>query len=168
MTHIEKLDTVLKYIAESEYKTVGDLTLYIDFKDKISENEIRLITDKLASDGFIKKDFQEELSFMKPYPAFLCSMTYEGSLFFENKSYKAQKRTYVIRQIGTIAKAIAVTANAIIIIFIAYWGVTVQSDSNKKDETIINIEEKIENLSAKIDSLTTIQTTNKTSYNQAP
>ena len=126
-----------------------------------SENEIRLITDKLAINGHILKEYNEERTCINVYPHFMCYLTYDGLLFLEKGGFKYENKIERRRQSWIVAKIIAATLNAVIIISIGFWSIKVQSDSKEKDETIKKIEKKIEILSVKVDSLTTKQKTIK-------
>lgn len=170
MTHIEKLDKMLEYIAvNDERRNRHSICIYKRFESVIPENEIPLIIEKLEKDGFIKKIITENPNNCKVEPPYNCLLTYDGFLFFEKKGYKCKKRIDTIRQIWIVAKTIAVILNAVIIVSIGFWSIKVQSDSKEKDETIKNIDTKIEILSAKVDRLTTAKETKKKQIeNQAP
>lgn len=162
MTHIEKLDKMLEYIAvNDERRNRESRDIYKHFENILPENEIPLIIEKLEKDGYLKKIISENPNNSKISPPYNCLLTYDGFLFFEKKGYKYKKRTDTIRQIWIVAKIIAATLNAVIIISIGFWSIKVQSDSKEKDETIKKIEKKIEILSVKVDTLTTKQKTMK-------
>ncbi len=155
MTHTKKIDSVLNYIAESKGKIVNSISFYQDLKDTLTVEEIRLITDKLKNDGYIVKNYNEEISSAKHNPNFICYLTFEGLLFLERGGVKSENKRIKLSTIWTKAKIIASTLNAISIVAIGFFGVYVSYDSKKKDETINIKENKIERLESTIDSLKT-------------
>ena len=162
MTHIEKLDKMLEYIAINvERRNRESRDIYKHFENILPENEIPLIIEKLEKDGYIKKIISENPNNSKISPPYNCLLTYDGFLFFKAGGYESEKKSIIRKTRYAKSKTIVVIANAVIIVIIAIAGVYVSYDSNKKDETIINIDKKIEILSAKVDSLTTKQKTIK-------
>jgi len=169
MTHIEKLDKMLEYIAVNhERRNRESRDIYKHFEDILPENEIPLIIEKLEKDGYIKKIISDNPNSSKIFPPYNCILTHDGFLFFDRGGYESEKKSLTSKRRRNMFKTTAIVANAIIIISISLFSVYVSYDSNKKDETIKEKDKKIEILSAKVDSLTTKQKLNNTTENQTP
>jgi len=157
MTHIEKLDRILEYIAISDEKrSRHSKRIYKEFEDIIPENEIPLIIEKIEKDGFIKKIIIENSNYSKVIPPYACLITYDGFFFFEKGGYKSQQKRILWEGVKTKAKTAVIVLNSIVILTIAALGVYFSYGSKEKDKVIIDKEKSIELLSITVDSLKNI------------
>ena len=154
---LKKLDDVLVYFNKKNLDCHIDSYEYeTELKEKYpNKKELKLILEKLILDKYLSREYESNTNF-KIDTQFSCRITYHGSLFSESGGYESENKRIKRRTIWTNAKIITAALNAITIIVIAIIsGILVPYNLNKKDETIKEIDKKIEILSAKVDSLTT-------------
>lgn len=167
MTHIEKLDKILEYIAKNdENRSRHSKKIYQKFENIIPDDEIPLIIDKLEKDGFIKKIIIENSNISKVIPPYACLLTYDGFFFFEKGGYKSQRKRKIWESVQAKAKTTVIVLNSIIILIIAALGVYYSYESKEKDIVISDKEKRIEMLTTTVDSLKnlTLKETNEIKY----
>lgn len=166
----DKLDGLLKYFYEKgTYCHICSQDIYNELKNKYSEKELTLLLEKLILDKYLNCEIKSE-HIGKIDPPYSCRITFHGSLFFEKGGFKSENKRIKLITIKTRFSIIMSALNAITIIVIAFIsGILVPYNLDKKNEIIKEKDEKIEILSAKVDSLITLQKKeNKTINNQAP
>jgi hypothetical protein len=159
MNNTEKLDDLLKYFYEKDtYYHISSHDIRSDLK-KYSDKELTLLTEKLILDKYLSQEIKSE-HIGKIDPPYSCRITFHGSLFWEKGGFESENKRIRLKTIKIKASIIASVLNAIIIIVIAFIsGILVPYHLNKEDEKIKDKDKQIEMLSAKIDSLITIQKT---------
>lgn len=152
---IDQLDIILNALYESKdnldfnelkYKILG-LNL------SISDFDLQLAIDKLMLDKYVinvKTGSSEVDSYC---------ITYHGRLFLRkarysftrNRPYRRQELIECLRTFYTVAKTFAAIAYSLIVVYLAYWGVSVNDKANRLENARKDSEQLY---SRQIDSLT--------------
>ena len=163
MTHLEKLDYILKIIAQKKDFTYSQEIYRLNI-DKLEKGELGIIINKLVLDNLIEKKNHNSLSNSKIAPPFYCRLSYSGILFLENGGYVNKTKNEKREKKWLKTKIIANRLNTILVLALAFIGIYLSWESNareneieKKDrienETISKLNSKNLSLKKQIDSL---------------
>ena len=145
MNHIEKLDYVLELLY-NDSKLIYSQELHTKVVGTLEKDDLSRIINYLSENNYIEKIIENRQNNTKIRPPFFCRITYEGVLFFEKGGFNNANKTLRLNHNWKIAKTIANTANAIIIVVIAIIGIYISTESNKKDDLLKENQTKIDSL----------------------
>lgn len=152
MTHIEKLDYVLKILYDDS-KLIFSRDIHNKVTGNIEKDDLSRIINYLNEKNYIEKIIDESPNNSKIRPPFYIRITYGGVLFFEKGGFSNENKTLRLNHNWKIAKTIAATANAIIIILISIWAI-IESRTEPKTE---KLEKEIKLLKEKVEKMNFIE-----------
>ena len=146
----DKLDTVLSYLNNDKTAPETEQQILDGLKDfKPTFKELYIILHKLCKDGYVDYLLAKKGGVPDPETK-IYFITFHGKLFLSRGGYKSETRSQTHKKIWTVAKIIAATLNAIIIVAIAAftawlsWRTLSQEDNNNKQ--IKSIEQRLDTL----------------------
>jgi hypothetical protein len=159
MTHLEKLDYILKIIAQKKDFTYSH-DIYRLNKDKLEKGELGVIINKLVLDNLIEKRNHDSPTNSKISPPFYCRLSYTGILFLENGGYATKVKNEKREKNWLKTKTLANRLNTILVLVLAFIGIYLSWESNArekndkiKNETISKLKLKNNSLKKQMDSL---------------
>ncbi len=145
MTHLEKLDFILKIISKKK-DFIFSQDIFKNNQNTLERGELGMIINKLVLDNLVEKKIDDNSTSNKVNPPFFCRLSYSGILFLEKGGYVAQDKREKKQRAWIKTKNIANRLNTTLVLILAVVGVYASWESKIKEAEIKKQEKIIDSL----------------------